>query len=277
MGSARLVLLCVAGIGLAFTGRAQAPAPVPDAAAFTFFGNNNGSGSSPDTGFFGFQTGSDTFQTVPTGSGAIYVTGGATAGPNPSVSNTVIQTVFQDIGAQSGSSGTDMAYSFEVAGPSIVPVQVDILGSVTDAWSDNLSTGSMQAVATLDVYDPDNADVASWDLEGQGGSGGGQTLSFDQPIDLFTNTVYTVILSSTSDIQLFAGDTPVQDGTYSVATNVDPLISIDRTFQHGGYALVLSSNLQPVPDAAGSLGLTLIAVAGLCVMARMRTAPARAR
>jgi hypothetical protein len=254
----------------------QAPAtPLPDFQAFTFLNTENSAVFS-SAQRFGFGTTSLNAPTDPAGSGGFSMTGTVVGGLDPSVSNSTTETVLMDPGFQAGASASSTLYYFEVVGPSLTTVPLDIFGDITDSWSSNLSAGGgFFDDASLGVYDLDNNLIQGWSVDDQGGTNGGETVAIDQTMNLSTNTAYIVVENSNATIQLAFGNAPILDDTYSTSVSIDPLITIDPSFDLSGYSLELSPNLtSAVPDAGNVLGLLAFASFILAVFIKRQNAVA---
>jgi hypothetical protein len=245
---------------------------VPDFGAFTLLGaeiiDPNNDVTFPNAQQFGLGTISFNASTLPAGSGGYSMTGSVLGGVNPSVTNSTTETVLMDPGFQSGMSSTSMEYYFEVVGPSLTAVPVDIVANLSDSWSSNLSSGGgFSDSAQLGVYDLEGNQIQGWEIGDQGGTSGGETLAVDQTMDLMSDTIYNVFEGTNATIQLGFGSEQALDGTYSTSVSIDPLITIDPSFLLPGYSVALSPNLtSPVPDTESVLGLLAFSVFVLAVL-----------
>jgi hypothetical protein len=270
----RRISLFAVLLSVAATLRGQAPAiPLPDFQAFTFLNTENSAVFS-SAQRFGFGTTSLNAPTDPAGSGGFSMTGTVVGGLDPSVSNSTTEMVLMDPGFQGGTSATSALYYFEVVGPSLTTVPVNILGNITDSWSSNLSTGGgFLDDASLGVYDLDNNLIQGWSVDDQGGTSGGETVAIDQTVNLSTNTAYVVVEDSEAIIQLAYDNAPILDDTYSASVSIDPLITIDPSFDLSGYSLQLSPNLtSSVPDTGNVLGLLAFSSFILAVLLKQQNA-----
>jgi hypothetical protein len=179
-------------------------------------------------------------------------------GLDPSVVNTVTESVLSDPRSQSGQASTSLSYNFSVTGPSTVPVAVDISARLLDSWTGNVPSGGLFDSAQLGIYDQDNNQVQGWSIADQGGASGGETLDVDQAMLLSTNTLYTVLLGTDAGIQLSSAGVPIANGTYSTSVSIDPMITIDPGFQLPGYSLDFSADLEPVPVRVPDAGSTAV-------------------
>ncbi len=276
------ICLFAALLELATGLRAQALAPaLPNFGAFTLLdaeiidANNNY--SFPNAQQFGFGTLSFSTPTDPVGSGGFSMRGSVLGGTNPSVNNSTTETVLMDPGYQAGTSSTAVSYYFEVVGPAVTTVPVDLAADLSDSWSSNLSSGGgFLDAAQLGVYDPEGNTIGDWTIDDQGGATGGETLTVDQTIELSSDTIYNVYETTNATLQLAFGSTPVLDGTYAISVSIDPAITIDPSFQLAGYSLEESPNLltSTIPEKADTLSLLALS---LVVLVLLRNGATRGR
>jgi hypothetical protein len=224
---------------------------LPDSSAFTLLSaeifDRNNNVTFPSAGTFGFASLWFDTPAMPAGSGDFSMTGTVVGGLDPSVANTVTESVLSDPRFQSGQSSTSFSYNFSVIGPSTVPVAVEISGKLSDSWTSNVPSGGLFDSAQLGIYDQDNKQVKGWTIADPGDASGGETLNVNETMLLSTNTLYTVLLGTDAGIQLSNAGVPISNGTYTTSVSIDPMLTIDPSFQLPGYSLDLSADLEPTP------------------------------
>ncbi len=218
---------------------------------------------------------SATFQSA-TGPDTISMVNTVTRGLDPSVSGTLTANFAQRPGELQTEDLNSLDYIFEITGPASSNVPVDLSSILTDSWSQNLdSTGNGQFqiddTAEVSVANLDSSTNFNSEIDDVGSASGGQTVNVEQTLDLTTNTLYFVNLST--NLTLFDFDPfPATAGTYVISASVDPVIVIDPSFlaANSGYSIQFSPILTQVPDAGGTLDL--LAVGTLClVLAQSRS------
>jgi hypothetical protein len=209
---------------------------------------------------------------TPSTFGNISVSGSVFGGLDPSVSSSILVNVTSsDSNFPFADSFSTLTYAFEVTGPADAFVPVEIKGTLSDSWTANLDdNGGFVDAAFLDVtqvIDGNPSFVEGGGFQDQSGTDGGQTVNFDQTMDLASNTIYSVELQS---IALFNNLTAAP-GIYSTSAEVDPVISIDETFEqtNPGYTIEFSPNIVGVPETNSTLGLLALSFTGFVLVTRL--------
>jgi hypothetical protein len=285
----------VAGLGLATVAHAQIPDATVSASAESGvpFGNLTQTSSTEEATFgtitANFASSSVVPAVPPTQMFSGFGTATVNGGISPSLSATGTIEVYSDVYpavADSSGATANLNYSFEISGPASANVPVNL----SSLLSFDLDTNGIPAGEDGSSYYGrvflDISNIGSWsgtlndDGSPVGPIGWGDpendnsfSGNINQTFDFATDTVYTVNLVVTADINAppqydydispFSYTPP---GTYSITASIDPTLTVGE-----GYSIDYSPNLgvsSGVPDTASTLGLLSLSLIGLALVYR---------